>query len=105
MNDGPILICKSFLDTPSVEDKEQVPKLQSLLQDFLILCKEALVVNKRLITSDQIDFHKALEEGYSKLQKEMAKYHEMVDEILHGRYLLERKQYERLLLLLSYSCP
>ncbi len=74
VNDGPIVICKSFLDTPTDEEMEHVPKLQSLLRDFLRLCEDALVVNKRLITSDQIDFHKALEEGYSKLQKEMAKY-------------------------------
>jgi hypothetical protein len=38
------------------------------------VCGEGLAVNKRAIGSDQIEFHKALEAGYEKLQGEMSKY-------------------------------
>jgi len=73
VNDGPIVICRSFLD--EVQDEpEHILRLQQLLRDFLRFCEESLAVYKRLIGSDQLDFHQALQEGYNKLSKEMVKF-------------------------------
>lgn len=75
VNEGPIEICKKFLKhslTPLSDLHKN--RLKQVLQEFLDLCRNAVALNKNLITSDQVEFQSALEEGFSKLKRRMNRY-------------------------------
>lgn len=73
VNEGPMEICKQFLEQPQYEE-EQITKLGETLQEFIKICDAALDMNKDLIASNQIDFHQALCDGLYKLVVQMNEY-------------------------------
>jgi hypothetical protein len=67
VNAGPTEISKVFL-APKAEKtygEDNCNRLRIVLQDFLDICQEALVKNKEIIASSQLQFHQELEEGYA----------------------------------------
>ncbi|EFA78130.1 DOCK family protein [Heterostelium album PN500] len=76
VNAGAIEICRGFLAKSQRASwpTEKVNQLADGCTEFLEQCKNALLINKRLIQMDQIGFHHELEIGYRKLQFKMDKY-------------------------------
>lgn len=67
VNVGPTEISKVFL-APGAEKSfgiQHIERLKIALQDFLDVCQDALLKNKEIIASAQLNFHQELEEGYA----------------------------------------
>jgi hypothetical protein len=67
VNPGPLIICQTFL---SEENKSKyvdilASKLRESICSLIFYSRELLILNKSLIGTDQIEFHKALCEGYN----------------------------------------
>ncbi|XP_063376067.1 dedicator of cytokinesis protein 9 [Cydia fagiglandana] len=74
VNAGPIAYANAFLDptlAPMYPD-DLVDKLKSTFKEFLTVCHAALQLNAKLISSDQVSYHEALEANYLKLSDSLA---------------------------------
>lgn len=67
VNVGPTEIAKAFLAKGCDKTYGQAycDRLRISLQSFLDICFEALLKNKEIISSQQLNFHQELEEGYA----------------------------------------
>ena len=67
VNVGPTEISKVFLAPGSIKTFgiQHTERLKIALQDFLDICQEALLKNKEIIASAQLNFHQELEDGYT----------------------------------------
>lgn len=67
VNVGPTEIAKAFLakGCNKTYGQSNCDRLRIILQSFLDICAEALVKNKEIISSSQLNFHQELEDGYA----------------------------------------
>lgn len=69
VNAGPLAYASAFLD-PKTCDKypiEKVDGLKDVFRQFTRICYTALVINGRVISADQREYHSALRDNYFKL--------------------------------------
>ncbi|XP_013200563.1 dedicator of cytokinesis protein 9 isoform X1 [Amyelois transitella] len=74
VNAGPLAYANAFLDptlAPMYPD-ELVDKLKTTFKEFLTICHSALQLNAKLISSDQVTYHEALESNYYKLSDSLS---------------------------------
>ncbi|XP_052757821.1 dedicator of cytokinesis protein 9 isoform X1 [Galleria mellonella] len=74
VNAGPLAYANAFLDptlAPMYPD-ELVDKLKATFKEFLTICHSALQLNAKLISSDQVTYHEALETNYYKLSDSLS---------------------------------
>ncbi|CAH0700754.1 unnamed protein product [Spodoptera exigua] len=74
VNAGPLAYANAFLDptlAPMYPD-DMVEKLKSIFKEFLTVCHAALQLNAKLISSDQVSYHEALETNYYKLSHSLS---------------------------------
>ncbi|XP_075992073.1 dedicator of cytokinesis protein Ziz isoform X1 [Anticarsia gemmatalis] len=74
VNAGPLAYANAFLDptlAPMYAD-DMVDKLKSIFKEFLTVCHTALQLNAKLISSDQVSYHEALETNYYKLSHSLS---------------------------------
>ncbi|KAL4715192.1 hypothetical protein ACJJTC_012239 [Scirpophaga incertulas] len=74
VNAGPQAYANAFLDptlAPMYPD-DMVDKLKSTFKEFLTICHSALQLNGKLISSDQVTYHEALESNYYKLSDSLS---------------------------------
>eukprot|EP01105_Mastigella_eilhardi_P027989 TRINITY_DN8963_c0_g2_i4.p1 TRINITY_DN8963_c0_g2~~TRINITY_DN8963_c0_g2_i4.p1 ORF type:complete len:2566 (-),score=598.63 TRINITY_DN8963_c0_g2_i4:108-7325(-) len=73
VNGGVAEILQSF--PPSSESvQKHKTALCNVLQEFLFICRKALVVDSRLVKQDQRAFHHELESGFAELEKKVVGY-------------------------------
>ncbi|KPI93946.1 Dedicator of cytokinesis protein 9 [Papilio xuthus] len=74
VNAGPLAYANAFLDPTLAQmyPDELVDKLKSTFKEFLTVCHSALQLNAKLISSDQVSYHEALEANYYKLSEALA---------------------------------
>ncbi|XP_026329927.1 dedicator of cytokinesis protein 9 isoform X2 [Hyposmocoma kahamanoa] len=74
VNAGPLAYANAFLDPALAQmyPDEMVDKLKSIFKEFLLVCHSALQLNAKLISSDQVSYHEALESNYYKLSNSLA---------------------------------
>ena len=68
VNSGPLEIAKVFFGQRSTMPSNKIVELEAIFRDFLKLSEEALILNKKLIKNDQIEFQEDLEEGFAELK-------------------------------------
>ncbi|CAH0603294.1 unnamed protein product [Chrysodeixis includens] len=74
VNAGPLAYANAFLDptlSPMYPD-DMVDKLKAIFKEFLTVCHAALQLNAKLISSDQVSYHEALETNYYKLSHSLS---------------------------------
>ncbi|XP_073941513.1 dedicator of cytokinesis protein Ziz isoform X2 [Choristoneura fumiferana] len=74
VNAGPLAYANAFLDptlAPMYPD-DLVDKLKATFKEFLTVCHAALQLNAKLISSDQVTYHEALEANYLKLSDSLS---------------------------------
>ncbi|XP_026738501.1 dedicator of cytokinesis protein 9 isoform X2 [Trichoplusia ni] len=74
VNAGPLAYANAFLDptlSPMYPD-DMVDKLKAIFKEFLTVCHSALQLNAKLISSDQVSYHEALETNYYKLSHSLS---------------------------------
>ncbi|XP_049871737.1 dedicator of cytokinesis protein 9 [Pectinophora gossypiella] len=74
VNAGPLAYANAFLDPTLAQmyPEEMVDKLKAIFKEFLTICHSALQLNAKLISSDQVSYHEALETNYYKLSDSLA---------------------------------
>eukprot|EP00835_Amoeboradix_gromovi_P003968 NODE_285_length_11794_cov_0.197178.p3 type:complete len:500 gc:universal NODE_285_length_11794_cov_0.197178:7393-5894(-) len=68
VNSGPLEIAKVFFGQRATMPHEKIVHLEKIFREFLKLSEESLILNKKLIKNDQIEFQEDLEEGYAELK-------------------------------------
>merc|ERR1712000_384739 len=70
VNGGPKTICEIFLAQPN---KDMTPlkrqQLARIMEDFLVLCERALVLNKSIISASHVKFQEMCEKFYAEMKK------------------------------------
>ncbi|KAI5632819.1 dock-like domain-containing protein [Phthorimaea operculella] len=74
VNAGPLAYANAFLDPTLAQmyPEDMVDKLKATFKEFLTICHSALQLNAKLISSDQVTYHEALESNYYKLSDSLA---------------------------------
>ncbi|KAL0849010.1 hypothetical protein ABMA28_013385 [Loxostege sticticalis] len=74
VNAGPQAYANAFLDPTLAQmyPDELVEKLKTTFKEFLTICHSALQLNAKLISSDQVTYHEALEANYYKLSDSLS---------------------------------
>ncbi|XP_013133698.1 PREDICTED: dedicator of cytokinesis protein 9 [Papilio polytes] len=74
VNAGPLAYAHAFLDPTLAQmyPDDLVDKLKSTFKEFLTVCHSALQLNAKLISSDQVSYHEALEANYYKVSAALA---------------------------------
>ncbi|CAG9099891.1 unnamed protein product [Plutella xylostella] len=74
VNAGPLAYANAFLDPALAQmyPDEHVDKLKAVFKEFLTVCHAALQQNAKLISSDQVSYHEALEDNYYKLSNSLS---------------------------------
>lgn len=68
-------ICKVFLSRAAEYSPKKIDRLKALLAEFLLKCKFALMLNKRLIDENvQGEYQKAMEDSLKKITIEAEEY-------------------------------
>lgn len=74
VNAGPLAIAKTFLgENRSKYDPKDITRLEEAMKLFISACKEALQLNKTIISADQKQFQELMEEGFANLSSEFDK--------------------------------
>lgn len=71
VNAGPGEFCTLFLANADKFERRHVEALRDAFAEFLVRCREALEVNKRLVEANQHEFHRQMELDYAALQKKV----------------------------------
>ena len=69
VNRGIIEYLEIFLANPSDYNKSFIKSLQAKFKEFFLMAENALSVNRSIITKDQSEFQKEMENGYKELRK------------------------------------
>lgn len=74
VNGGVAEVIKSFPPMSDYGYGAHIPKLCSVLQEFLKACRASLDIDKEYIKSDQSQFHQELENGFQEMEKLVVGY-------------------------------
>ena len=62
VNAGPLEICRIFLGSPQEYPTDKIEKLRQKMREFVLGCHAGVLLNKKLISADQLVLQEKLEE-------------------------------------------
>ena len=68
VNSGPLEIAKVFFGQRASLPADKIALLEKIFMEFMKLSEESLILNKKLVKNDQLEFQEDLEEGFAELK-------------------------------------